>query len=252
DVNHTRADTLEVTSNEAGQIVIKDADDVVLGTGTATANDPVEITLDRPLVDGEEITVEVTDAAGNTGSDTVTADVFAEPPTSVMIGNGDAYITEDEITAGKVDVTIDLPLSAKVGDILIVNGIEKPLIDADILAGSVIVQVDVPTKEGEVLTVEAKTKDQLQNESTTVTTAAELNLMILADDEVQAELGQKGINTLPIASFDSQGLIDLLPGDSTMAKFDFTIEAGSDVVITVEQENLLAVAEAFSFVVKNE
>src|SRR5690606_31783491 len=76
--------------------------------------------------------------------------------------------------------------------------------------------------------------------------------MMLTDDEVQAELSQKGINTSPIASFDSQGLINLLPGDSTMAKFDFTIEAGSDVVITVEQENLLAVAEAFSFVVKNE
>src|SRR5690606_15444337 len=156
-----------------------------------TVNGTVEITLDRPLVDGEEITVEVTDAAGNTGRDTVTADVFAEPPTSVMIGNGDAYITEDEITAGKVDVTIGLPLSAKVGDTLIVNGDPTVLTIQHINADNIIVQVDVPTKEGEVLTVEAKIKDQLQNESTTVTTAAELNLMMLTDDEVQAELSQK-------------------------------------------------------------
>src|SRR5690606_14408456 len=76
-VEQTSQNTLDVTCNEACQIVIKDAADVVIGTGTATVNGTVEITLDRPLVDGEEITVEVTDAAGNTGRDTVTADVVA-------------------------------------------------------------------------------------------------------------------------------------------------------------------------------
>src|SRR5690606_42051597 len=69
--------TVEVSSNKAPQIVIKVPASVMIGTGTATVNGTVEITLDRPLVDGEEITVEVTDAAGNTGRDTVTADVVA-------------------------------------------------------------------------------------------------------------------------------------------------------------------------------
>src|SRR5690606_3536237 len=76
-VEQTSPNTLDVTSNEAGQIGMEDRADVVIGTGTATVNGTVEITLDRPLVDGEEITVEVTDAAGNTGRDTVTADVVA-------------------------------------------------------------------------------------------------------------------------------------------------------------------------------
>src|SRR5690606_41244587 len=76
--DQTGPNTIEVTSDEAGTVVIKDATGTEIGTGVVDANGTVEVTLNRDLVDGEEISIEVTDAAGNTGSNTVTADMRSE------------------------------------------------------------------------------------------------------------------------------------------------------------------------------
>ncbi|WP_045015051.1 BapA/Bap/LapF family prefix-like domain-containing protein [Acinetobacter johnsonii] len=86
-------------------------------------------------------------------------------PESVVIGNGDEWITADEIDAdGKVDVTIDLPADAVAGDSVIVNGEETVLTADDITAGEIIVKVDSPN-EGETLEVEVSIKDAAGNES---------------------------------------------------------------------------------------
>ncbi len=46
-----------------------------MGEGNVSKDGSVDIDLKRPLIDGEDVTVEVTDGSGNTGKDTITAGV---------------------------------------------------------------------------------------------------------------------------------------------------------------------------------
>ncbi|MFC6167001.1 SwmB domain-containing protein [Acinetobacter terrestris] len=75
----------------------------------------------------------------------------------------------------------------------------------------------------------------------------------LANDEISALLVNKTINTAtPLATIDEQDLISVLPGDSRIAVMNFTIDSGTeDVVIIVQQDNLVDLAGAFTFVVRN-
>ncbi|EXA63108.1 hypothetical protein J504_3035 [Acinetobacter baumannii 348935] len=76
-------------------------------------------------------------------------------------------------------------------------------------------------------------------------------LLNLADDNVSAILeGSQDATVLETYS-DSSG-IDVLNGTSEVAVVDFTIEENtSSVVIAVQQENLVSLANAFTFVVRN-
>ena len=57
---------VDIISNESGTVKITDSKGNVIGDGTLTGNGTVEnIQLDRPLIDGETITVTVTDPSGN-------------------------------------------------------------------------------------------------------------------------------------------------------------------------------------------
>src|SRR5690606_11327176 len=94
--DQTGPNTIEVTSDEAGTVVIKDAAGTEIGTGVVDANGTVEVTLNRDLVDGEEISIEVTDAAGNTGSNTVTADMVTPVVTGDQTGPNTIEVTSDE------------------------------------------------------------------------------------------------------------------------------------------------------------
>ncbi|OAL79651.1 hypothetical protein AY606_03075 [Acinetobacter sp. SFB] len=75
----------------------------------------------------------------------------------------------------------------------------------------------------------------------------------LANDEISALLVNKTIDTAtPLATIDEQDLINVLPGDSRIAVMNFTIDSGTeDVVIAVQQDNLVDLASAFTFVVRN-
>ncbi|ENU18482.1 hypothetical protein F994_03002, partial [Acinetobacter bohemicus ANC 3994] len=75
DVTQKDQDTISVESNENGKVVIKDQNGHVIGEGNVTKDGSVDIDLTRPLIDGEEVTVEVTDGSGNTGKETITADI---------------------------------------------------------------------------------------------------------------------------------------------------------------------------------
>ncbi|WP_228259920.1 SwmB domain-containing protein [Acinetobacter sp. ANC 4779] len=78
-------------------------------------------------------------------------------------------------------------------------------------------------------------------------------LLSLANDEISALLVNKTIDTAtPLATIDEQDLISVLPGDSKIAVMNFTIDSGTqDVVIAVQQDNLVDLASAFTFVVRN-
>ncbi|WP_114700181.1 Ig-like domain-containing protein [Psychrobacter proteolyticus] len=100
------------------------------------------------------------DSSSNSPVDTMAPDA----PTSINVGNGDAFITADEITDGQVSVVVGLPSNAVSGDVVIVNGTEQNLSEDDILNGNVIVQVNAPA-EGELFNVSATLRDEAGNES---------------------------------------------------------------------------------------
>ncbi|MCV2442790.1 SwmB domain-containing protein, partial [Acinetobacter bereziniae] len=96
---------IEVTSNEPGQVKITDSNGNVIGTGTITGNNVVDdIQLTRPLVDGEKVTVTVTDGGGNPKTIEITAgDVTAPIITSTVQDATHIEVTSNE--SGQVKIT---------------------------------------------------------------------------------------------------------------------------------------------------
>ncbi|WP_204319027.1 hypothetical protein [Pelistega ratti] len=170
---YSEGDTLTVTNPDGSkQTYTLTTDDI---------NSGKEVSF--PVVEGQNNTVkaQVTDKEGNPsleGEDSSMVDtLFPSTPDSVVIGNGDDYITSDEISSqGEVPVTVTLPKDAKEGDKVIVtpegkNPVEKELTDTDITAGKVTVDVPAPD-EGEKLKVNATVKDPAGNESKPATDEA--------------------------------------------------------------------------------
>ncbi|WP_394210406.1 Ig-like domain-containing protein, partial [Psychrobacter piscatorii] len=170
-------DGTTVTGNaEPGSRVdILDTDDNVIGTVIADATTGAyEVTLNTPLANGEAINAVATDAAGNTSaeSDPINApDTTAPDAPSIVIGNGDALITADEISDNQVTISIGLPDNASVGDTVTVNGVDQQLTNDDIANSTATVTIDAPL-EGQSLQVTASITDLAGNESTAVTASA--------------------------------------------------------------------------------
>ncbi|GAF53124.1 hypothetical protein [Psychrobacter sp. JCM 18900] len=146
-------------------------------TNNDIANSTATVTIDAPL-EGQslQVTASITDVAGNkstavTVSATRDTDDAPEAPDGVAIGNGDTFITADEIAGNQVDVIVDLPESSSVGYTVIVNGVEKVLTNDDIEAGNVGVEIPAP-EEGAALEVSVKIEDTAGNVSPTVTANA--------------------------------------------------------------------------------
>ncbi|WP_436662216.1 BapA/Bap/LapF family large adhesin [Acinetobacter sp. P1(2025)] len=96
-------------------------------------------------------------------------------PEDVVIGNGDGFITPDEIANGTVDVVVVLPeTGVSVGDKVIVNGEEHTITAGDLTAGQITVPVTVPP-EGQPLEVQVSIKDPAGNTSSTVTETASVD-----------------------------------------------------------------------------
>ena len=205
-----------------------------------------------PLVAGGSLAWAGHDSGNDSENGTGETNEGPSAPESVVIRNGDEWITADEIDAdGKVDVKIDLPVDAIAGDSVIVNGEETELTDADILAGNIIVKVDAPN-EGETLEVVATIKDAAGNESSPATDSAVVNLLVLENDSANAVYQESQVNPNPIGELTSDTAIKLLAGSSATDKLEFSIANGAqDVVITVKSESLVTVADAYSFTVVN-
>jgi len=76
-------------------------------------------------------------------------------------------------------------------------------------------------------------------------------LLNLVDDNVSA-IFERIPNPTVVATYSDTNAAELLNGTSEVAVLDFTIEENtSSVVITVQQENLVSLANAFTFVVRN-
>ena len=183
-----------------------------------------------PLVAGGSLAWAGHDSGNDSENGTGETNEGPSAPESVVIGNGDEWITADEIDAdGKVDVKIDLPVDAIAGDSVIVNGEETVLTADDIAVGEIIVKVDAPN-EGETLEVDVIIKDKDGNESDPTQAEATVDTTApLAPDSVTIGNGDEWISA---AEIDADGKVDVtidLPADAV---------AGDSVIVNGEETEL--------------
>ncbi|MDP9835273.1 VCBS repeat-containing protein [Neorhizobium huautlense] len=171
DLTGTGADVGDTVTINGTAIILTAADIAAQALVTSIAVPPSGETL--------TVNVSITDPAGNSSpTETVTVevdtDLFGMP--SITIGNGDAFVIDDEVVGGNVSVTIDITgTGAVAGDWLVVNGQIVPLTQADIDANLVQRDILVPT-DGSPLTVTATLNDTAGNVSPIATASATVDL----------------------------------------------------------------------------
>lgn len=160
---------VDQVANGTPQLVVDGK--VVPSTAITNSDGSVTLTPQTALTEGRhDLSYNLKDAAGNVSGNapnaTVTVDTIApDAPTSITVGNGDAFINAAEIDAdGNVEVVIGLPSNAVAGDTMVANGVEKILTSEDILAKTVTVKVPAPA-EGKSLDITATLKDAASNSS---------------------------------------------------------------------------------------
>ncbi|MFV5524973.1 SwmB domain-containing protein [Acinetobacter variabilis] len=216
--------------------VLDGFDAVEVGGVDNNSEQPVEDTVAPVLIDAE------VNADGNielSFNETLDADNLP-PLDSLVVTIGTA---PDQTTVDVINIAAD-------GNILTM--ITNPVITA---GQTVSVEYTDPTTGNDDNAIQ----DLAGNDAASFTTADLPNgvvnnserLLNLADDNVSAILeGSQDATVLETYS-DSSG-IDVLNGTSEVAVVDFTIEENiSSVVIAVQQENLVSLANAFTFVVRN-
>ncbi|WP_180013582.1 SwmB domain-containing protein [Acinetobacter sp. YH16031] len=216
--------------------VLDGFDAVAVGGVDNNSEQPVEDTVAPVLIDAE------VNADGNielSFNETLDADNLP-PLNSLVVTIGTA---PDQTTVDVINIAAD-------GNILTM--ITNPVITA---GQTVSVEYTDPTTGNDDNAIQ----DLAGNDAASFTIADLPNgvvnnserLLNLADDNVSAILeGSQDATVLETYS-DSSG-IDVLNGTSEVAVVDFTIEGNtSSVVIAVQQENLVSLANAFTFVVRN-
>ncbi|MEK5753916.1 SwmB domain-containing protein [Acinetobacter variabilis] len=216
--------------------VLDGFDAVEVGGVDNNSEQPVEDTLAPVLIDAE------VNADGNielSFNETLDADNLP-PLDSLVVTIGTA---PDQTTVDVINIAAD-------GNILTM--ITNPVITA---GQTVSVEYTDPTPGNDDNAIQ----DLAGNDAASFTTADLPNgvvnnserLLNLADDNVSAILKGPQDATVVATYSDSSG-IDVLNGTSEVAVVGFTIEENtSSVVIAVQQDNLVSLANAFTFVVRN-
>ncbi|MGI1796242.1 SwmB domain-containing protein [Acinetobacter variabilis] len=221
---------------DASGNVLDGFDAVEVGGVDNNSEQPVEDTVAPVLIDAE------VNADGNielSFNETLDADNLP-PLNSLVVTIGTA---PDQTTVDVINIAAD-------GNILTM--ITNPVITA---GQTVSVEYTDPTTGNDDNAIQ----DLAGNDAASFTTADLPNgvvnnserLLNLADDNVSAILEGSQDATVLATYSDSSG-IDVLNGTSEVAVVGFTIEENtSSVVIAVQQENLVGLANAFTFVVRN-
>ena len=147
---------IKVTSNEAGQVVIKDNQGNTIGAGQLNEKGDLIVELNRPLIDGEKLQITVTDVVGNVGTSTViTGDVTApELDSAVVNANGQVILTFNEaLDAGNPPTASDFTVK--------INGIDRIPDSVQINGKDVSLSFIPPIYQGQ--TIEVSYKDPTAN-----------------------------------------------------------------------------------------
>ena len=250
------------TSNEPNApVIIRDKDGIEIGTGTTDANGDFAITLDTAAVQaGDDVTVEVTDKAGNTGTDTATAGdlTFSTDSTEPVVEiEAVTPIDSDNPADGVADQVLITGTSNEPNAPVIIrdkDGIEIGTGTTDANGDFAITLDTAAVQAGDDVTVEVT--DKAGNTGTDTAVAGDLiftnDPLVLEDDSANAVYQESQVNPDPIGELTSDTAIKLLAGSSATDKLEFSIANGAqDVVITVKSESLVTVADAYSFTVIN-
>ncbi|MBJ9955355.1 hypothetical protein I5735_20395 [Acinetobacter baumannii] len=88
---------IKITADEASKITIVDANGKIIGSGQLNQAGSLDITLTRPLVDNEKITITATDNAGNKTTETINVGDVTKPTVEVNIVDNDTiHIVSNE------------------------------------------------------------------------------------------------------------------------------------------------------------
>ncbi|MEK5753465.1 SwmB domain-containing protein, partial [Acinetobacter variabilis] len=216
--------------------VLDGFDAIAVGGVDNNSEQPVEDTVAPVLIDAE------VNADGNielSFNETLDADNLP-PLNSLVVTIGTA---PDQTTVDVINIAAD-------GNILTM--ITNPVITA---GQTVSVEYTDPTTGNDDNAIQ----DLAGNDAASFTTADLPNgvvnnsehLLNLADDNVSAILEGSQDATV-VATYSDSNDINVLNGTSEVAVVGFTIEENtSSVVISVQQENLVSLANAFTFVVRN-
>ncbi|WP_353384525.1 Ig-like domain-containing protein, partial [Acinetobacter schindleri] len=212
-----------------------------------------------------EVVATFTDAAGN--SDTVTGEKIYTVDTTApdvagttvedIVVAGDDVLNQAE-SEGTTTVTGKLegiPSDAATTEVIVtVNGKDvEATVNPDGTWTATVEGSDLLADADKTVEVVATFTDAAGNSSTvngekiyTVDTIA------LENDDANAIYKESQVNPIPIVVLQDNDAIGLLQGSSTQNSLSFSIADGAkDVVITVKQDNLVAVADAYSFTVRN-
>ncbi|TCB75459.1 BapA prefix-like domain-containing protein [Acinetobacter sp. ANC 3781] len=176
--------------------------------------------------------------------------------------NGNIELSFNEDVSGSNPLEADFTVTVDgtvvpVTDILINGSIITLITDPEISANQTVEVTYSDSTPGDAQGIQDSDGNVLQEFDAAdlpngVVNNPELSLS-LANDAISALLVNKSIDiATPLATIDEQDLISVLPGDSRIAVMNFTIDSGTeDVVIAVQQDNLVDLAGAFTFVVRN-
>lgn len=228
-----------------------------LGTAIVDGDGNYTVTLDTPKVNEEALEVTSTDEAGNVSPATPVTAPDGTPPSAptIIIGDGDEYISASEVDSNTVTVTITLPSDAIAGDSLNISGETLVLTEAQITAGEVDAFIPVPA-DGETLSLSATLTDSAGNESAEGTASAIVdttgpetgdgsNSISFSDTLVNAAEAESGV-ALTGQVEDGATIDSILIEDSAgkiIAVYVGDITVAADGTVTVEPQNLSTLAD---------
>ena len=261
--------------------VIVDGEEIPV-TNIIVEGDKIILVTEPEIRDGQEVIVDyqdstlnndqgIKDSEGNVLEDFDSAEVggVKNPDTTAPLlidaevnENGNIELSFNEDVSGSNPLEADFTVTVDgtvvpVTDILINGSIITLITDPEISANQTVEITYSDSTPGDAQGIQDSDGNVLQEFDAAdlpngVVNNPELSLS-LANDAISALLVNKSIDiATPLATIDEQDLISVLPGDSRIAVMNFTIDSGTeDVVIAVQQDNLVDLASAFTFVVRN-
>ena len=252
DTTPTITGTTDAPVGSTVTLTITQGNTVITVTTPVLAGGTYTVDVPQALAEGPyTVGAQVTDPAGNTGNatdsgviDTIAGETGAAPIVTITEDiNNDGVISKAELN-GPIDVRVDLPAGAVLGDTLVITNGTAPqtitLTAAQIAAGFVTTTFANPG-EGQTLTVDATLQDQFGNTSNKGTDSATV-------DTIAGDTGAAPIVTITedsnndgvISKAELNGDIDVsikLPAGA-VAGDTISITSGNvtkDIVLTTEQ-----------------
>ncbi|PWD82773.1 Ig-like domain repeat protein, partial [Ignatzschineria cameli] len=162
----------------SAEVIVKDANDNVVGKGTVNEDGRFEVELDKPFTNGEELEVSLKDEAGNESDST-----SVNAPDTTAPNAPDAEIDEDGLVVkGKAEPGSTVEIKDQEG-----NSLGSVVADPE--SGAYEVELSRPVTDGETVDVTATDEAGNTSEKTPVTGEKDT----VAPDAPTAEIDEEGL-----------------------------------------------------------